>query len=293
MKFRSKSIDIASLAEDGFDTVSHLAEAGFEAAADFAEAGYEAVTEAAELGLELAGAGLGLAADALEEVLGDEHKRRRFLWILLGLIGLGVAAGVAKKRAAKAADAPVPTSPPAGYTPAGSATTATGSSSTGASGSAAAGSSGGPQFLTSTEVGLSGRENSTSGDSSDAPTAASDSSDAAADDAAGAEAFAADTDTASSAGDDAGAAPESSDDDLLRIEGIGAKINQALQRAGIATFAALADSSEDQLTTALTDSGLRFHPSLRTWARQAALLRDGDEAGFVDYTDRLIAGRED
>ena len=39
--------------------------------------------------------------------------------------------------------------------------------------------------------------------------------------------------------------------------------------------------------------GVSFTPSLGTWAGQAALLRDGDEAGFQAFVDRLVAGSDE
>jgi len=84
-----------------------------------------------------------------------------------------------------------------------------------------------------------------------------------------------------------------SDDDLRRVEGIGPRIATALTAAGLGTYAAVADASDGDLRAALKDAGLRFAPSLSTWARQARLLADGDEAGFVALTDMLVAGREE
>ncbi|MGI5246092.1 helix-hairpin-helix domain-containing protein [Dactylosporangium sp. CA-139066] len=81
-------------------------------------------------------------------------------------------------------------------------------------------------------------------------------------------------------------------DDLARIEGIGPKIAAALQAAGITTYAQLADADRGTIEAALENASLRFAPSLGTWSRQARLLADGDEAGFKELTDRLIAGRE-
>jgi large subunit ribosomal protein L4 len=93
------------------------------------------------------------------------------------------------------------------------------------------------------------------------------------------------------------AAPEAnkatSSDDLKRIEGIGPKINDALVAAGITTFAGLENSSEEALKAALETAGLRFAPSLGTWAEQAGFLARGDEAGFVALTERLVAGRKE
>jgi predicted flap endonuclease-1-like 5' DNA nuclease len=82
------------------------------------------------------------------------------------------------------------------------------------------------------------------------------------------------------------------DDDLKRIEGIGPQMSAALQRAGIRTFRRLAETDDDTLRTAIEAAGLRFAPSLVTWARQARLLADGDESGFADLTRRLVAGRD-
>jgi predicted flap endonuclease-1-like 5' DNA nuclease len=82
------------------------------------------------------------------------------------------------------------------------------------------------------------------------------------------------------------------DDDLERIEGIGPKMAAALRQAKIRTFAQLASSDEVELRKAIEDAGLRFAPSLATWARQARLLADRDEEGFADLVRRLVAGRD-
>jgi predicted flap endonuclease-1-like 5' DNA nuclease len=81
-------------------------------------------------------------------------------------------------------------------------------------------------------------------------------------------------------------------DDLQRVEGIGPAIEAALTAAGVTTYARLADADEATLTHALRDAGLRFAPSLVTWSRQARLLADGDEDGFMELADRLVGGRE-
>jgi predicted flap endonuclease-1-like 5' DNA nuclease len=81
-------------------------------------------------------------------------------------------------------------------------------------------------------------------------------------------------------------------DDLERVEGIGPRIGSALRQAGIHTFRQLADADVSALQAALEQAGLRFAPSLPTWSRQARLLADGDEAGFVALTDQLVAGRD-
>ncbi|MGE0879661.1 MAG: helix-hairpin-helix domain-containing protein [Acidimicrobiia bacterium] len=65
--------------------------------------------------------------------------------------------------------------------------------------------------------------------------------------------------------------PEASDD-LIRVDGIGPKIADALRAAGIASFGALAGASEFTLRSALKAAGLRSHPTLPTWAAQAEKL---------------------
>jgi len=84
----------------------------------------------------------------------------------------------------------------------------------------------------------------------------------------------------------------SSDDDLTRIEGIGPKMAAALKAAGINSFEQLAQASEDELTKAINDAGMRFAPSLPTWAEQAALAAQGDWEALEALQDRLVAGRE-
>jgi predicted flap endonuclease-1-like 5' DNA nuclease len=81
-------------------------------------------------------------------------------------------------------------------------------------------------------------------------------------------------------------------DDLERVEGIGPRIGAALRGAGIHSFRQLADAETATLQGALEQAGLRFAPSLPTWSRQARLLADGDEAGFVALTESLVAGRD-
>jgi predicted flap endonuclease-1-like 5' DNA nuclease len=80
-------------------------------------------------------------------------------------------------------------------------------------------------------------------------------------------------------------------DELARIEGIGPKIASALIAANIRTFAQLADADEETLTAAVKNGGISFAPSLSTWSQQARLLADGDEEGFLELTERLVAGR--
>jgi len=91
--------------------------------------------------------------------------------------------------------------------------------------------------------------------------------------------------------DEPNAAPRPQADDLTRIEGIGAKMNAALQAAGIRTFADLAAASEDALRKAIEDAGMRLAPSLSTWAEQAALAAADDWDGLQQLQDTLVGGR--
>jgi predicted flap endonuclease-1-like 5' DNA nuclease len=86
--------------------------------------------------------------------------------------------------------------------------------------------------------------------------------------------------------------PQPEPDDLQRIEGIGPKMEGALRGAGIRTYRQLAETDVERLRAAIEAAGLRFAPSLTTWARQAKLLADGDEEGFADLIRRLVAGRD-
>jgi predicted flap endonuclease-1-like 5' DNA nuclease len=88
------------------------------------------------------------------------------------------------------------------------------------------------------------------------------------------------------------AAEPEPDDDLEQIEGIGPRIAVALRDAGIRSFRTLADCDVATLQAALEASGLRFAPSLPTWPRQAGFLAAGDRAGFSEYSNTLVAGRE-
>jgi predicted flap endonuclease-1-like 5' DNA nuclease len=81
-------------------------------------------------------------------------------------------------------------------------------------------------------------------------------------------------------------------DDLTKIEGIGPKMAAALHGAGLSTFAHVAAATEEALTAAIAAAGMKFAPSLPTWARQSEFLVNGDHEGFAAYTESLVAGRE-
>jgi large subunit ribosomal protein L27 len=81
-------------------------------------------------------------------------------------------------------------------------------------------------------------------------------------------------------------------DDLKVIEGIGPKIAELLEAAGIATWDALASADHDRLKAVLADGGDRFRmhdPS--TWPEQASLAARGEWAALKHLQDELKGGR--
>lgn len=90
------------------------------------------------------------------------------------------------------------------------------------------------------------------------------------------------------------AAPVAADsDDLKKIEGIGPKIEELLNAAGILTFAQLAATDADHIRGILADAGSRFtmHDPA-TWGEQAALAADGNWAELQSLQDKLQGGKE-
>ena len=80
-------------------------------------------------------------------------------------------------------------------------------------------------------------------------------------------------------------------DDLTILEGIGPKINQLLQEAGIRTFAQLAVSQASELKAILDPAGLQFiDPS--SWGEQAKLAAEGKFDELKILTDSLKGGRK-
>jgi len=82
-------------------------------------------------------------------------------------------------------------------------------------------------------------------------------------------------------------------DDLTRIEGIGQKIGEALQAAGIVTFADLASAESDKIKEILVAAGptLASHDP-QTWPKQAEMARDGKWGELKVWQDELDGGRE-
>ncbi|MBD2702614.1 50S ribosomal protein L17 [Spirosoma sp. BT702] len=93
--------------------------------------------------------------------------------------------------------------------------------------------------------------------------------------------------------EEAPAASTTSSDDLTKIEGIGPKIAELLNNAGITTFAQLADAQDETVQQVLTEAGPRFNVhDATTWNEQAALARDGKWDELAELQDRLKGGKE-
>jgi large subunit ribosomal protein L27 len=81
--------------------------------------------------------------------------------------------------------------------------------------------------------------------------------------------------------------------DLKIIEGVGPKIEQLLQEAGIDTWEALAEAPVDRLKEILEAAGTRYQvhdPS--TWPAQAKFAAEGKFEELKEYQDMLIGGRD-
>ncbi len=82
-------------------------------------------------------------------------------------------------------------------------------------------------------------------------------------------------------------------DNLKKIEGIGPKIAEILNKAGIYTFTNLAQTPVDRLKGILADAGNRYKlHNPQTWPQQAALAAAGDWDALQTLQDRLDGGRD-
>ncbi len=82
------------------------------------------------------------------------------------------------------------------------------------------------------------------------------------------------------------------ENDLKVVEGIGPKIEQLLNKAGITTWRRLATSSKETIQQILSDAGSRYKladPS--TWPKQAQLAADGEWDKLEEYQDYLQGGK--
>ena len=81
-------------------------------------------------------------------------------------------------------------------------------------------------------------------------------------------------------------------DDLKKIDGIGPKIAEVLNAAGINTFADLASKSSEDIKAILDASEGDFNlADPGTWAQQAQLAADGNWEAFDKLTDELKGGK--
>ena len=78
-------------------------------------------------------------------------------------------------------------------------------------------------------------------------------------------------------------------DDLKRIEGIGPKTADALQAAGITTFAQLAAIEIEELKKILREGGVRA-VRIDTWSEQANLAADGKWDALSSLQKKLKGG---
>jgi hypothetical protein len=80
-------------------------------------------------------------------------------------------------------------------------------------------------------------------------------------------------------------------DDLTRIEGIGPKVQEALNQAGIVTFVEVASRSSKQLKEVLQAAHFKGPVNSSTWSRQAELASKGDWDGLKALQKQLGSGR--
>lgn len=81
-------------------------------------------------------------------------------------------------------------------------------------------------------------------------------------------------------------------DDLKIVEGIGPKIEDLLNKAGIHTFSELAESPASEIKKILESAGSRYHMhDPTTWAEQAAMARDNKWNELKHWQDELNKGR--
>lgn len=79
-------------------------------------------------------------------------------------------------------------------------------------------------------------------------------------------------------------------DDLASLEGIGPKVNQILQAAGITTFAQLAKANVEHLNELLEANDLQFMDPAY-WPEQARLLVEGKAEELAELQEKLKGGR--
>jgi len=84
----------------------------------------------------------------------------------------------------------------------------------------------------------------------------------------------------------------SESDDLKIVEGIGPKIEQILNEAGISTFAALASTDVAKIKSVLEAAGNRYKAhNPTTWPQQAQMAADGKWDELKAWQDELDGGK--
>lgn len=79
--------------------------------------------------------------------------------------------------------------------------------------------------------------------------------------------------------------------DLTVVEGIGPKINELFNNAGVVTFAQLAQQTVPQMQKVLNDAGARYKLAKPdTWAQQAALAAANKWSELKTLQDKLNGG---
>lgn len=79
--------------------------------------------------------------------------------------------------------------------------------------------------------------------------------------------------------------------DLTVVEGIGPKINELFNNAGVITFAQLAKQTVPQMQKVLDDAGARYKLAKPgTWAQQAALAAENKWSELKALQDKLSGG---
>lgn len=82
----------------------------------------------------------------------------------------------------------------------------------------------------------------------------------------------------------------SANDDLSRLLGIGPKLAEAMNAAGVTSYAQIASMDTEALTQALAGCTVRYNKAVaKTWAAQAKLAMAGDWAGLKAYQASLKA----
>lgn len=86
---------------------------------------------------------------------------------------------------------------------------------------------------------------------------------------------------------------ETEGDDLKRIEGIGPKIAEIFNAAGISTYADLAATPVEKLSEILAEAGSRYaSKNPATWPEQAKLAAEGNWDVLKDLQEKLKGGIE-